>query len=113
MDDIKIKEAFHQISLKAYQREEKDKLKKSNDKYDYDLLSWYYEQDKKLENLSFNITKELYIKLDNCVKKINSNRKRQFEYTKVEIIRIALKLYLKYFKELEDCKLIKSGDENG
>lgn len=87
-------------------------MKNDYDKYDYDLLLWYCEQDKKMDSFCFNITKELNIKLENCKNRMNASRKRKYEYTKNEIIGISLKLYLKYFKELEGFETTNYGDAN-
>ena len=76
MDDLKIKEALNQISLKAYQREEKDKLKKSNDKY-------------------------VFISIDNNDNAYLNLLKTKYGLSKSQVIRSAIELFIERIGKFE------------
>lgn len=69
------------------------------DIYDELLLKHFLEDDVKSVQVHYFFEKDLFISFDNLVEKINSKTKRKSKYSRTELLRLAIKLYVYVYKQ--------------
>lgn len=69
------------------------------DEYDEFLLNKLIEDDVESVQVHYYFEKDLLNSFDNIVEKLNSHTKRKSKYSRTELLRLAIKLYIYMYKQ--------------